>query len=135
MSPMSGGHGTPGQCVLYKVPYRQMRPWSDAPWVRPALMAVGAAWPLNLAAQPPAAPLPPVAIEDNSFFIEEAYNQEENVVQHISSFSHFQRPLQSSEFTFTEEWPLGSQRHQLSLTLPLRWSAVESTTLEDVLVN
>jgi len=35
-------------------------------------------------AQPAAAP---AAIEDNSFLIEEAYNQEAGVVQHISTFA------------------------------------------------
>ena len=30
-------------------------------------------------------------IQDNSFLIEEAYNQEANVVQHISTFSRMSR--------------------------------------------
>jgi hypothetical protein len=54
-------------------------------------------------------------IQDNSFLIEEAYNQERGVVQHISTF---QRDLRGSGFlfTFTQEWPVGSQKHQLSYT-------------------
>ena len=55
-------------------------------------------------------------IADNSFLIEEAYNQEPGVVQHISTF------LASGEgdgwaTSFTQEWPAPNQRHQLSYTL------------------
>jgi hypothetical protein len=58
------------------------------------------------------------AIADNSFLIEEAYNQESGVVQHISSWA---RALSTAAwaFTFTQEWPLGSQTHQLSYTIPV----------------
>jgi hypothetical protein len=55
-------------------------------------------------------------IRDNSFLLEEAYNQEAGVVQHISSVS---RLWNSKDwvFTFTQEWPLpGFPRHQLSFT-------------------
>ena len=63
----------------------------------------------------------PPAIEDNSFFIEEAFNQEERVVQHISNAVHFGSPVRTTRFSFTQEWPLGSQRHQFSYTLPFSW--------------
>jgi hypothetical protein len=55
-------------------------------------------------------------IQDNSFLIEEAYNQESGVVQHISTL---ELDGKSSEFvtTFTEEWPYGGILHQLSYTL------------------
>lgn len=55
-------------------------------------------------------------IEDNSFLIEEAYNQERGVVQHITTW---QRSLVYSgwDFAFTQEWPLVTQQHQLSYTL------------------
>jgi hypothetical protein len=57
-------------------------------------------------------------IQDNSFLLEEAYNQEPGVVQH---FFKYQRPRSRDwSFTFTQEWPLGSQKHQLSYTLPLQ---------------
>ena len=56
-------------------------------------------------------------IEDNSFLIEEAYNQEAGVVQHISTFA-LQRATRAWVYTFTQEWPLFSQRHQLSYTVP-----------------
>lgn len=55
-------------------------------------------------------------IQDNSFLIEEAYNQEDGVVQHISSF---ERLTNSRDwvYTQTDEWPLRSLKHQLSITL------------------
>jgi hypothetical protein len=59
----------------------------------------------------------PPQIQDNSFLIEEAYNQEFGVVQHIQSF---QRYWNSKDwiYTFTQEWPVdASPRHQLSYTL------------------
>jgi len=58
-------------------------------------------------------------IQDNSFLLEEAYNQEPGVIQHISTFSRLQ---QSGDwvYTFTEEWPVGGLAHQLSLTAPVQ---------------
>src|SRR5437868_14347808 len=56
-------------------------------------------------------------IQDNSFLVEEAYNQEFGVVQHIQNF---QRYWNSKDwiYTFTQEWPVDrSPRHQLSYTL------------------
>src|SRR5215471_16545796 len=55
-------------------------------------------------------------IQDNSFLIEEAYNQEEGVIQHISTF---QRLTNTGDwvYTQTDEWPLRTIKHQLSLTL------------------
>jgi hypothetical protein len=63
-------------------------------------------------------PSPPPPIQDNSFLLEEAYNQETRVVQHISTF---QRDLREGgwSYSFTQEWPLHSQRHQLSYTVPV----------------
>lgn len=56
------------------------------------------------------------SIQDNSFLIEEAYNQEKSIVQHINTFSYY---LDSRDwsYTFTQEWPVGGQRHQFSYTL------------------
>jgi len=56
-------------------------------------------------------------IQDNSFLVEEAYNQEPGVVQHISTFSRFQES-KDWLYTFTQEWPVGGLAHQLSYTLP-----------------
>ena len=56
-------------------------------------------------------------IQDNSFLVEEAYNQETGVVQHISTFTRYQE-TKDWIYTFTQEWPVFSQTHQLSFTLP-----------------
>ena len=62
-------------------------------------------------------------IQDNSFLIEEAYNQEEGVVQHIMNVvyavnRHAGPDDRQLAFVFTQEWPVFSQRHQLSYALP-----------------
>jgi len=53
-------------------------------------------------------------IQDNSFLVEEAYNQEPGVVQHILTFARSRHGDWMS--TFTQEWPVGSLRHQFSFT-------------------
>jgi len=63
-------------------------------------------------------PRPAKALQDNSFLIEEAYNQEPGVVQHIATLH---RQGRDRTFTFVQEWPLGSQRHQFSYSLPYLW--------------
>lgn len=57
-------------------------------------------------------------IQDNSFLIEEAYNQEDGVVQHIQSFQYFKKS-KTWLYTFTQEWPVLKQTHQLSYTIPV----------------
>lgn len=56
-------------------------------------------------------------IQDNSFLLEEAYNQDPRVVQHIQTFER----LRGGDwvYTFTQEWPLGGLRNQGSFTLPV----------------
>jgi hypothetical protein len=74
-------------------------------------------------------------IQDNSFLLEEAYNQEPGVVQHISAFSRT-RGTGAWLYTFTEEWPLGGLEHQGSVTLPLqRASAADPAGLGEILLN
>lgn len=63
------------------------------------------------------------AIKDNSFLVEEAYNQEAGVVQHVLTLGHHLNRMGNEaerdwELAFTQEWPLFSQTHQLSYTLP-----------------
>src|SRR5438477_4589435 len=56
-------------------------------------------------------------IQDNSFLVEEAYNQEAGVVQHINTFT---RMWNSKDwvYAFTQEWPaMRNPRHQFSYTL------------------
>ena len=62
-------------------------------------------------------PSAPPKIEDNSFLMEEAYNQEYGVVQHIQTFT---RDFDSGDYvySFTQEWPIDlDPRHQFSYTL------------------
>src|SRR3974390_284845 len=67
---------------------------------------------------PPQTPskAPTGPIQDNSFLVEEAYNQEDGVIQHINFFSK-NTSTNSWIYTFTDEWPLRSYKHQLSFTL------------------
>jgi hypothetical protein len=77
----------------------------------------------------------PQPLQDNSFLIEEAYNQTPGVVQEISNFA---RSSGGADwvYTFTQEWPLGGMRHQLSYTVPLEHHADFATTgLGDALLN
>src|SRR5437868_4914478 len=80
---------------------------------------------------------PPHAIQDNSFLVEEAYNQEEGIVQHINLF---QRSIRTGEWvgTFTQEYPFPGIRHQLSYTVPyqrLETSAGKVSGLGDLAIN
>lgn len=61
------------------------------------------------------------AIEDNSYFIEEAYNQEDGVVQHISNGYYTLSPSKDFMYSFTQEWPVKTQKHQFSYTLGYSW--------------
>ncbi|MFN2475239.1 MAG: hypothetical protein ABR526_02720, partial [Chthoniobacterales bacterium] len=82
-------------------------------------------------------------VQDNSFLIEEAYNQEEGVVQHIlnvvyTNNTHANPDEHMWSFVFTQEWPAFSQSHQLSYTLP--YSYLESgghseNGINDILLN
>lgn len=78
----------------------------------------------------------PPAFEDNSFIVEEAYNQEEGVVQHISGLTIDSKSA-AYEYDFTQEWPVGSISHQLSYTLPFVHpdDPRGKTKLGDVMLN
>ena len=78
-----------------------------------------AALAMVLLAVPAGAQSPPVPIQDNSFLIEEAYNQESGVVQHISAFA-LADGGRSWGYGFTQEWPIYGRRHQASFTVPLQ---------------
>jgi hypothetical protein len=75
---------------------------------------------------------PVTAIQDNSFLIEEAYNQEEGVVQHISFFNRDRRTGEWL-YTFTQEWPVQSQKHQFSYTVPMTGGTDQR--IGDVMLN
>jgi hypothetical protein len=72
-------------------------------------------------------------IQDNSFLLEEAYNQEAGVVQHISAFQRADNGDWS--YSFTQEWPLGGIRHQLSYTVPVEHAVGMGTGLSDLGIN
>lgn len=63
-------------------------------------------------------PRPAAGLQDNSFLIEEAYNQEAGVVQHIMGL---RRQNGAWSFAYTDEWPVRSQTHQFSYTVPYLW--------------
>jgi hypothetical protein len=86
---------------------------------------------VGLSASSSAQDRPP--IRDNSFLVEEAYNQEARVVQHISVLTMTRRSS-DWEYGFTQEWPLRSQRHQLSVTVPIL-NAADATGVGDIAVN
>src|SRR5512133_2522395 len=76
-------------------------------------------------------------IQDNSFLVEEAYNQEAGVIQHISSFARSRQPGDWI-YTFTEEWPVPRETHQLSFTVPflhVRASTDDHAAPGDLAVN
>jgi hypothetical protein len=58
----------------------------------------------------------PFRITDNSFLVEEAFNQEPRIFQNIVTFRR--ASAGAWESGFTQEWPLSTQRHQISYTLP-----------------
>src|SRR5512133_2521180 len=77
----------------------------------------------------------PRPIQDNSFLIEEAYNQEDGVVQHISGFS---RMWNSHDwlYSFTQEWPgWNDWRHQFSYTVNVARPGSTSIGLGDTALN
>lgn len=72
---------------------------------------------VNSVGQPDPAPTAAPGIQDNSFLVEEAYNQNYGVVQHISSFARFWTSKDWA-YTFTQEWPVPwDERQQFSYTL------------------
>src|SRR6202162_443980 len=87
---------------------------------------------------PPAAPMrgQPPPIQDNSFLMEEAYNQEKGAVQPINTSDR----MRGREWlaTFTQEWPVPGQAHQLSYTVPFQSVAGEAgrrSGLGDIALN
>jgi hypothetical protein len=71
-------------------------------------------------------------ITDNSFLVEEAFNQDPHIVQNIFGFQRL--TVRDWQFTFTQEWPVPRMRHQLSYTIPVQ--ALDGVSgMGDVLVN
>lgn len=81
-----------------------------------ALLVVSTGAAAQTPAPPAPAPPPAFGIEDNSFLVEEAFNQDKGIFQNIFVFSRSHTG--SWNASFTQEWPLGGQRHQVSFTIP-----------------
>lgn len=73
----------------------------------------------------------PFKISDNSFLVEEAFNQEPGVVQNIFGATRISGTWAAS---FTQEWPAPSKTHQLSYTLPFVHDHAASG-IGDTLIN
>jgi len=82
-------------------------------------------------------------IMDNSFLVEEAYNQEPGVVQHILTGTYSLNRISNADdrrfdLSFTQEWPVYGQTHQLSYTLPYSFESSANDWTEgfgDFLLN
>lgn len=78
-------------------------------------------------------------ISDNSFLIEEAYNQEPGVVQHIfNAVRTIDSRRRGWSFNFTQEWPLFSVEHQISYSIPsshVREGEERQYGIGDILLN
>ena len=74
----------------------------------------------------------PFEIIDNSFLVEEAFNQEAGTVQNIGMF----RMNARSEWdtSFTQEWPLSGRTHQISYSIPYAATA-GAHGVGDVMLN
>jgi hypothetical protein len=71
----------------------------------------------------------PEPIRDNSFLLEEAYNQEAGVVQHITTFQRVRS--EGWALSFTQEWPFRTVRNQVSYTLAALEPATEGPGFGD----
>jgi hypothetical protein len=78
-------------------------------------------------------------LADNSFLIEEAYNQEPGVVQHVFNAVYVNDPARRGwAFNFTQEWPIFSEDHQFSYSIPssrLRDEGQRQTGIGDVVLS
>ena len=84
------------------------------------------------AAAPVMAQARPFEILDNSFLVEEAFNQPVGIFQNIFNVRVGEEG--DWEATFTQEWPVITQAHQFSFTLPYA-SLGGKSGVGDVLIN
>lgn len=74
-------------------------------------------------------------IQDNSFLLEEAYNQEDGVIQHIQVFQYLKKSKDWG-YTFTQEWPVPKQAHQFSYVIPAtHLHEGDNTGIGDIMLN
>jgi hypothetical protein len=71
-------------------------------------------------------------ITDNSFLVEEAFNQEAGVVQNILTWTRGRHGTWYG--SFTQEWPAPGMAHQLSYSIPFA-STGEAAGIGDVFLN
>jgi hypothetical protein len=71
-------------------------------------------------------------ITDNSFLVEEAFNQETGVVQNIFTWTRGRQGTWNG--SFTQEWPAPGMKHQLSYSIPFA-STGDAAGVGDVLLN
>jgi DtxR family Mn-dependent transcriptional regulator len=95
------------------------------------LLVVLGAWTAAAQTPPAAGSSRPFEILDNSFLVEEAFNQEAGVFQNILTMF---RGGEAWDVGFTQEWPLGTQRHQLSYPVPFA-GTTGVRGLGDVMIN
>jgi len=74
----------------------------------------------------------PWEILDNSFLVEEAFNQETGIVQNI--FTWTRGSGRTWEASFTQEWPMPGMTHQVSYTLPFAGTGYASG-IGDAMLN
>src|SRR6187200_2027366 len=87
---------------------------------------------LTCLAVPPAWAQDEYGITDNSFLVEEAFNQEAGIFQNIVNYRRW-RPGEWIA-SFTQEWPLPSMTHQLSFTVPFG-RVLRDAGVGDVIIN
>jgi DtxR family Mn-dependent transcriptional regulator len=95
------------------------------------LTLVGAAH-AQPAGDSPTDPSEPFAILDNSFLVEEAFNQERSIFQNIVGVVRDESG--DWELALTQEWPIASQTHQFSYTFLLGGGGGEQG-MGDILLN
>ncbi|WP_413560403.1 hypothetical protein [Bdellovibrio sp. HCB209] len=76
------------------------------------------------------------AVKDNSFLIEEAYNQDPGVVQFINGYQYLD-PAHEWMYTFTNELPAPNKTHQFSYVIPIskKSGTEDQTNIGDVALN
>lgn len=91
---------------------------SSAALIFCAAMAAAQSAPQATPATPTPAPerISKFGIPDNSFLVEEAFNQEKGIVQNTVIFTRSHSG--DWDTSFTQEWPLGGERHQIAFTIP-----------------
>jgi hypothetical protein len=77
----------------------------------------------------------PKPIQDNSFLVEEAYNQEDGIVQHVNTLT-YSFTARNWFYTFTQEWPVFGLKHQLSYTIQASGlDATRQRGIGDIAIN